>query len=122
MCNEYAQERSLDELLREFGQLDLPLTWDGGAPNMEPRASVRPTDPSFVVAGRDVFAEPIDCWNGMTRRQDNEPLDGRALHQPVSIARRAAKQGVEIGCVCHKRVDGTFEMKQGHAILQRRVG
>ena len=53
MCNEYAQERSLDELLKEFGQLELPLTWDGGAPNMEPRPSIRPTDPSFIVTGRD---------------------------------------------------------------------
>ena len=53
MCNEYAQERSLDELLKEFAQLDLPLAWDGGAPNMEPRASIRPTDPSFIVTGRD---------------------------------------------------------------------
>jgi putative SOS response-associated peptidase YedK len=53
MCNEYAQERSLDELLKEFGQLELPLTWDGGAPNMEPRASIRPTDPSYIVTGRN---------------------------------------------------------------------
>lgn len=52
MCNEYAQERSLDELLKEFGQLELPLTWDGGAPNMEPRPSIRPTDPSFIITGR----------------------------------------------------------------------
>jgi putative SOS response-associated peptidase YedK len=53
MCNEYAQERSLDELLREFGQLQLPLTWDGGAPNMEPQPSIRPTDAAFVVTGRE---------------------------------------------------------------------
>lgn len=56
MCNEYAQERSLDELLKEFGQLELPLTWDGGAPNMEPRPSIRPTDPSYIVTGRDGVA------------------------------------------------------------------
>ncbi|HKP79775.1 MAG TPA: SOS response-associated peptidase family protein [Phenylobacterium sp.] len=53
MCNEYAQERSLDELLKEFNQLELPLTWEGGAPNMEPRPSIRPTDPSYIVTGRD---------------------------------------------------------------------
>lgn len=53
MCNEFAQERSLDELLREFGQLELPLAWGGGAPNMEPRPSIRPTDPAYVVTGRD---------------------------------------------------------------------
>ncbi len=53
MCNEYSQKTSLDELLREFGQMDLPLGWDGGAPNLEPRPSVRPTDPSYIVTGRD---------------------------------------------------------------------
>lgn len=53
MCNEYSQERSLDELLRQFAQLELPLTWDGGAPNLEPRASIRPTDPSLILTGRD---------------------------------------------------------------------
>lgn len=53
MCNEFAQERSLDELLKAFGQLELPLTWEGGAPNMEPRPSIRPTDPGYIVTGRD---------------------------------------------------------------------
>lgn len=53
MCNEYVQERSLDELLTQFRQLQLPLDWEGGAPNMEPRPSVRPTDPSYIVTGVD---------------------------------------------------------------------
>lgn len=53
MWNEYAQQCSLDDLLKEFGQLELPLTWDGGAPNMEPMPSIRPTDPSVIVAAAD---------------------------------------------------------------------
>ena len=53
MCNEFAQERSLDELLRQFAQLELPLTFEGGAPNIEPRASVRPTDPAYIVTGHE---------------------------------------------------------------------
>ena len=53
MCNEYAQQSSLDELLAQFAQMELPLGWDGGAPNMEPRASIRPTDPSYIVTGRE---------------------------------------------------------------------
>jgi putative SOS response-associated peptidase YedK len=52
MCNEFRSERSLDELLRMFSQLDLPLDWEGGAPNLEPRASIRPTDPAPLVVGR----------------------------------------------------------------------
>jgi len=53
MCNEFRSERSLDELLQMFGQLDLPLDWEGGAPNLQPRPSIRPTDPAPVVVGRD---------------------------------------------------------------------
>jgi putative SOS response-associated peptidase YedK len=53
MCNEFAQEQSLDELLRQFRQLELPLGWEGGAPNMEPKASIRPTDPAYIVTGAD---------------------------------------------------------------------
>src|ERR1043165_2649819 len=52
MCNEYSQKTSLDELLREFAQVDLPLGWDGGAPNLEPRPAVRPTDPSYIITGQ----------------------------------------------------------------------
>lgn len=53
MCNEYSAKASLDELIREFSELGLPLSWDGGAPNLEPRASFRPTDPSPVIVGRN---------------------------------------------------------------------
>jgi putative SOS response-associated peptidase YedK len=53
MCNEFRSERSLDELLRMFGELSLPLDWEGGAPNLQPRPSIRPTDPAPIVVGRD---------------------------------------------------------------------
>ena len=49
MCNEFRFERSLEDLLEQFSQLDLPLTWVGGAPNVEPRASIRPTDPAYLI-------------------------------------------------------------------------
>src|SRR5512138_3210230 len=51
MCNEFRFERSLDELLEQFSQLRLPLRWEGGAPNLEPRPSIRPTDPAVLVVG-----------------------------------------------------------------------
>jgi putative SOS response-associated peptidase YedK len=50
MCNEFRFERALDDLLEEFSQLRLPLRWEGGAPNLEPRASIRPTDPAYLIA------------------------------------------------------------------------
>jgi putative SOS response-associated peptidase YedK len=51
MCNEFRFERALDEILAELAALQLPLTWDGGAPNVEPRPSIRPTDPAYLLTG-----------------------------------------------------------------------
>ena len=51
MCNEYRFKQSLDRLTETFGALRLPLHWDGGAPNLEPRDSIRPTDPAPILVG-----------------------------------------------------------------------
>lgn len=52
MCNEFRFEDSLADLLGAFRELQIPLDWEGGAPNLEPRASIRPTDPAYLIAGR----------------------------------------------------------------------
>jgi putative SOS response-associated peptidase YedK len=57
MCNEYRFKQSLDRIAREFGELALPLHWAGGAPNLEPRDSIRPTDPAPIVVGAPDGAE-----------------------------------------------------------------
>jgi putative SOS response-associated peptidase YedK len=57
MCNEFRFKSSLDKLAEEFSQLRLPLHWSGGAPNIEPRDSIRPTDPAAVVMGSPEGAE-----------------------------------------------------------------
>jgi putative SOS response-associated peptidase YedK len=57
MCNEYRFKQSLDRIAREFTELKLPLHWAGGAPNLEPRDSIRPTDPAPIVMGSADGAE-----------------------------------------------------------------
>ena len=57
MCNEYRFKQSLDRVALEFSQVRLPLHWAGGAPNLEPRESIRPTDPAPVILGRGEGAE-----------------------------------------------------------------
>src|SRR5262245_15120152 len=57
MCNEYRFKQSLDRIAQEFGALKLPLAWSGGAPNLEPRESIRPTDPAPVILGGEGGAE-----------------------------------------------------------------
>ncbi|MDB5417513.1 MAG: hypothetical protein JWP50_932 [Phenylobacterium sp.] len=57
MCNEYRYKKPLDEVARAFGEVHLPLHWAGGAPNLEPRDSIRPTDPAPVILGSPEGAE-----------------------------------------------------------------
>ncbi|HEV7386677.1 MAG TPA: SOS response-associated peptidase [Phenylobacterium sp.] len=57
MCNEYRFKQSLDRIVDEFSQLRLPIRWAGGAPNLEPRDSIRPTDPAPVLVGAPDGAE-----------------------------------------------------------------
>lgn len=57
MCNEYRFKQTLDRLAQEFSALKLPLHWAGGAPNLEPRDSIRPTDPAPIVLGAPDGAE-----------------------------------------------------------------
>ncbi|MDB5476535.1 MAG: hypothetical protein JWP49_2046 [Phenylobacterium sp.] len=52
MCNEYSNRQSLDRIAQVFGQAHVALHWAaGGAPNLEPRDSIRPTDPAAIVLG-----------------------------------------------------------------------
>jgi len=57
MCNEFRFKTNLDRLAEEFSQLRLPIHWAGGAPNLEPRDSIRPTDPAPVIVGAPDGAE-----------------------------------------------------------------
>jgi putative SOS response-associated peptidase YedK len=51
MCNEFRFKQSLDKIAEEFSRLRMPLHWAGGAPNLEPRDSIRPTDPAPILTG-----------------------------------------------------------------------
>ena len=51
MCNEFSSKASLDVLSQVFSDLSIEIHWEGGAPNLEPRASIRPTDPAPVLIG-----------------------------------------------------------------------
>jgi putative SOS response-associated peptidase YedK len=57
MCNEYRFKQSLDQLADTFSRLSIPLHWAGGAPNLEPRDSIRPTDPAPILVGSPDGAE-----------------------------------------------------------------
>ena len=87
MCNEYRFERSLDELLEEFSRLSLPMTWVGGAPNLEPRASVRPTDKAPVLVGREGGVELRELRWGFVQARGGPLINFRSDGRRVPTGR-----------------------------------
>jgi putative SOS response-associated peptidase YedK len=82
MCNEFRFRQSLDSLAEEFSRLRLPLSWAGGAPNLEPRDSIRPTDPAVVIVGSGGGAQLLQLRWGFPARGRGGPVinfrsDGR---------------------------------------------
>ncbi len=65
MCNLYAQSRSVDEVARLFRDLQMPLSFPEGLPNLSPR-DVAITDPAPIVrasANNDSFDLVIRRWS-----------------------------------------------------------
>lgn len=51
MCNNYRFRLPLARLIDEFSHQRIPLTFDGGRPNIEPRDDIRITDRAPLVRG-----------------------------------------------------------------------
>jgi putative SOS response-associated peptidase YedK len=78
MCNEYRFKQSLDSLTEAFGALNLPLHWAGGAPNLEPRDSIRPTDPAPILVGSANGAELRQLRWGFARPKGGPLINFRS--------------------------------------------
>jgi putative SOS response-associated peptidase YedK len=85
MCNEYRFKQPLDSLAEAFSHLNLPIHWAGGAPNLEPRDSIRPTDPAPILVGSSEGAELKQLrWGFVQERRGpliNFRSDGRRFGQ-----------------------------------------
>ena len=63
MCNLYTQSKSVDEVARLFRDLQMPLSFPEGVPNLEPR-EIAITDPGPIVrAGADGFDLVARRWS-----------------------------------------------------------
>ena len=78
MCNEYRFKQSLDRIADEFSRLSLPLVWAGGAPNLEPRDSIRPTDPAPILVGSPDGVELRQLRWGFPRPQGGPVINFRS--------------------------------------------
>lgn len=64
MCNLYTQSKSVDEVARLFRDLQMPLTFPEGAPNLKP-GDIAITDPGAIVRAASSDAESFEL---VTRR------------------------------------------------------
>jgi putative SOS response-associated peptidase YedK len=78
MCNEYRFKQSLDRIADEFSQLNVPIHWAGGAPNLEPRDSIRPTDPAPILVGAPEGAELKQLRWGFTQPKGGPLINFRS--------------------------------------------
>ena len=87
MCNEFRFKQSLDAIADEFSQLRLPLHWAGGAPNLEPRDSIRPTDPAAILVGSPQGAELKQLRWGFPRDKGGPIINFRSEGRRFPIGR-----------------------------------
>ena len=91
MCNLYTQKKSVDEIARLFRELELPIAFPEGVPNLQPR-DICITDPAPIVranSGGDQGFELVVrrwSWPGPTgkpvynfRSEGREFTSGRCL-------------------------------------------
>ena len=88
MCNLYTQTKSVDEIARIFRDLQMPLTFPEGAPNLAAR-DIAITDPGAIVrAAEEDYQLSVRRWswpgqNGRPvynfRSDDREFASGRCL-------------------------------------------
>jgi putative SOS response-associated peptidase YedK len=63
MCNLYTQSKSVDEVARLFRDLQMPLSYPDGIPNLQPR-EIAITDPAPIVrAGAAGFELAVRRWS-----------------------------------------------------------
>ncbi len=76
MCNLYTQSKSVDEVARLFRDLQMPLVFPEGAPNLTPR-DIAITDPGVVV--RAVSNAP-DAYELVVRRWSWPAPNGKPVY------------------------------------------
>lgn len=87
MCNEFRFKQSLDAIAEAFSQLKLPIHWAGGAPNLEPRDSIRPTDPAAILVGSPEGAELKQLRWGFPRDKGGPLINFRSDDRRFPVGR-----------------------------------
>ncbi len=76
MCNLYTQSKSVDEVARLFRDMQIPLSFPEGAPNLAPR-DIAITDPGVIVRRA---SEAGDAYNLLVRRWSWPGAGGKPVY------------------------------------------
>jgi putative SOS response-associated peptidase YedK len=71
MCNRYGIKAPLHSMMEELSDLKLPLRFDGGLPNLQPRDDVRPTNAAPLLRPVDGGVEMVErrwTWSRSSTR------------------------------------------------------
>jgi putative SOS response-associated peptidase YedK len=75
MCNDYANHIPYSAYLEAFSQLKIRLVAPGGAPNLEPRDDIWPTDVAPIIREREGGAELVQLrWGFPPGRPKGPPV------------------------------------------------
>ncbi len=75
MCNLYTQSKSVDEVARLFREMQMPLTFPEGLPNLSPR-DIAITDPGVIVRA----ASPQGPYDVLVRRWSWPGAGGKPVY------------------------------------------
>jgi putative SOS response-associated peptidase YedK len=75
MCNDFGNRVAYDDYLSAFSQIKLPVVFPTGAPNLEPRDDIWPTEPAPVIRRRDEGVELVQLrWGFPPARPKGAPV------------------------------------------------
>jgi putative SOS response-associated peptidase YedK len=121
MCNDYGNQVPYSAYLEAFSPLKIRISTPGGAPNLEPRDDICPTDVAPIIRAKEDGAELIQLrWGFPPGRPKGPPIinmrsekrrfpRGRCL-VPVSHKWRFTKVGEDWFCIA-----GLWRLVEGEA-------
>jgi putative SOS response-associated peptidase YedK len=92
MCNDYRNRKSARRLVEEFSEINIPLRFSNGIPNIEPRDDIKITDRA-----------PIILPDG-----DGARLEMMRWSWPSPWGSLRPSQSLCLGRLCHKKVASGF--------------
>ena len=97
MCNDYGNRVPYSAYVEAFSHLKIRLFAPGGAPNLEPRDDIWPTDPAPIIRANEHGAELIQLRWGFPAGSTEGPTgDQHAVREAALSARPLPRAGIPL--------------------------